>query len=201
MKPRRRQTGLYESFAAAGNAPALVRTGHPGYTPGSIAAAAKRHREAEEGFVDLYHGTYEIRWSDLDANGHVNYAAYIDAAGDLRYRFFTEQGFPPQKFLELGVGPVYTDIHAQFLREVRIGESITITYALSGLSPNGGRWKVHHDVLKASGKKAVSIDIEGAILDLANRKPVLPPAELLEAFDLIPRTEDFAVLMDSLRPA
>ena len=45
-----------------------------------------------------YSGTYEIRWSDLDANGHVNYAAYIDAAGDLRYRFFSEHGFPPERF-------------------------------------------------------------------------------------------------------
>ena len=31
-----------------------------------------------------YARTYEIRFSDLDANGHVNYSAYIDAAGDLR---------------------------------------------------------------------------------------------------------------------
>ncbi len=151
--------------------------------------------------MDAYSGTYDIRWSDLDANGHVNYAAYIDAAGDLRYRFFTEHGYPPPKFVELGMGPVYTAIHAQFLREVRMGETITITYALSGLSSNGGRWKVHHDVLKANGKKAVSIDLEGVILDLAARKPALPPADLLQIFDLIPRSADFAVMSDSMRPA
>ncbi len=151
--------------------------------------------------MDVYSGTYEIRWSDLDANGHVNYAAYIDAAGDLRYRFFTQHGYPPQKFVELGMGPVYTAIHAQFLREVRMEETITITYALSGLSPNAGRWKVHHDVLKANGKKAVSIDLEGTILDLAARKPALPPADLLQVFDLIPRSPDFAVMSDSMRHA
>ncbi len=136
----------------------------------------------------------------MDANGHVNYAAYIDAAGDLRYRFFTEHGYPPQRFQDLGMGPVYTDIHARFLREVRIGETITITYALAGLSANGGRWKVHHDVLKANGKKAVSIDLEGTILDLATRKPALPPADLLDIFAQIPRAQDFAALPDSMRP-
>ncbi len=151
--------------------------------------------------MDDYTGTYEIRWSDLDANGHVNYSAYIDAAGDLRYRFFTEHGYPPHRFLEMGMGPVYTDIHARFLREVRIGETITITYQLEGLSASGGHWKVHHDVLKANGKKAVSIDIEGVILDLTTRKPALPPAELFQVFDLIPRTAEFAMLADSLRPA
>src|SRR5271157_2080430 len=130
--------------------------------------------------MDKYSKTYEIRWSDIGTNGHVNYAVYIDAAGDLRYRFFTEHGFPPEKFLQLGIGPIYTNIQAQFMREVRIGETVIITYVLPGLSPHGGRWKVHHDVLKSNGKKAVIIDIEGAILNLTTRKPVLPTPELLE---------------------
>ena len=99
--------------------------------------------------MNEYSKTYEIRWSDLDANGHVNYAAYIDAAGDLRYRFFIEHGFPPEKFSELGIGPIYTAIHAEFFREVRMGEIVNITYAISGLSPSGARWKVHHDILKS----------------------------------------------------
>jgi acyl-CoA thioester hydrolase len=143
-----------------------------------------------------YSKTYEIRWSDLDANGHVNYAAYIDATGDLRFRFFAEHGFPPERFDQLGVGPVFTAIHAQFLREVRMGETVTITYALAGLSPQGGRWKVHHDVLKSNGKKAVRVDLEGAILNLSTRKPALPTPELLQTFNLIPRTSDFEVLSE-----
>jgi len=149
--------------------------------------------------VDAYSSTYEIRFSDLDANHHVNYAAYIDAAGDLRYRFFSQHKFPPERFLELHMGPIYTAIHAQFLREVRLGETVTITYALSGLSPQGGRWKVHHDVLKSNGKHAVSIDIEGALLDLTTRMPVLPTPELAEVFSLVPHTADFEVLSDSMR--
>jgi acyl-CoA thioester hydrolase len=147
--------------------------------------------------MNEFSGTYQIRWSDLDANGHVNYAAYIDATGDLRYRFFSEHEFPPEKFAQLGVGPIYTAIHARFLREVRMAETVTITYFLSGLSPQGARWKVHHDVLKSNGKKAVSIDLEGAILDLATRKPVLPTTELLQTFKLIPHTPDFEVLSDT----
>jgi acyl-CoA thioester hydrolase len=147
--------------------------------------------------LDPYSKNYEIRWSDIDANGHVNYAAYIDAAGDLRYHFFTAHGFPPERFEQLGVGPIYTAIHASFLREVRMGETVTITYALSGLSPQGARWKVHHDVLKSNGKKAVSIDLEGSILDLSTRRPALPTPELLQVFNLVPRTKIFEDLSDS----
>ncbi|MGA2504152.1 MAG: thioesterase family protein [Anaerolineales bacterium] len=147
--------------------------------------------------MDPYFKNYEIRWSDIDANGHVNYAAYIDAAGDLRYHFFTAHGFPPERFEQLGVGPIYTAIHASFLREVRMGETVTITYALAGLSPQGARWKVHHDVLKSNGKKAVSIDIEGAILNLTTRHPSLPTPELLQVFNLVPRTTVFEDLSDT----
>jgi acyl-CoA thioester hydrolase len=56
--------------------------------------------------LNEYSKTYEVRWSDIDANGHVNYAVYIDAAGDLRYRFFAERGFPPERFEQLGIGPI-----------------------------------------------------------------------------------------------
>ena len=143
-----------------------------------------------------YSGTYEIRFSDLDANNHVNYAAYINAAGDLRYRFFAEHGFPPERFEQLGMGPVYTDLHAQFMREVRMGETVTITFALSGFSANGARWRVHHDVIKSNGKKAVSIDLEGGLLDLAARQPASATPELLETFHLIPRTPDFEILSE-----
>jgi acyl-CoA thioester hydrolase len=149
--------------------------------------------------MDPYSGNYEIRWSDLDANGHVNYAAYIDAAGDLRYRFFIEHAFPPERFAQMGIGPVYTSLQARFLREVRMGETITITYSISGLSARGAAWKVHHDVLKSNGKKAVSLDLEGTILDLSTRKPVAPTPELLETFNLIPRSLDFAVLPELRR--
>jgi acyl-CoA thioester hydrolase len=102
--------------------------------------------------MDSYSRTYEIRWSDLDANGHVNYASYIDATGDLRYRFFIAHNFPPEKFSELGIGPIYTTIHADFFREVLMGETVVINYTLSGLSPSGGRWRAHHDILREQSR-------------------------------------------------
>lgn len=144
-----------------------------------------------------YSRPYQIRFSDIDANGHVNYSAYINAAGDLRYGFFSEHDFPPARFQELGIGPVYTAIHAQFFREVRMGETVTIAYEMSGLSPHGGRWKVHHDMLKSNGKKAVSLDVEGAIINLATRRPALPTPELLETFHLIPRAKGFEALSET----
>ena len=149
--------------------------------------------------MNEYSRTYEIRWSDLDANGHVNYAVYINAAGDVRYHFFWERGFSPEKFEEIGMAPVYTAIHAEFLREVRLGETVTIYYIVSGMSPSGGRWKVQHDIFKANGKKAVELKLEGVILDLTTRKPTVPTPALFQIFELIPRAKDFTVLPEMNR--
>jgi len=149
--------------------------------------------------LNEYSKTYEIRFSDIDANRHVNHAVYVDAAGDLRYRFFAEHGFPPERFHQLGISPVYTAITTQFLREVQMGETVTITFTITGLSPQGSRWKVHHDVLKSNGKKAVVIDVEGLIIDLTSCRAVAPIPELLEVFHLCPRAQNFEVMPEMRR--
>jgi len=149
--------------------------------------------------MDTYSRTYDIKWADLDANGHVHYSAYIDAAADLRYRFFAERGFPPDAILQLGIGPVYTVVVARFLREVRAGETLTVQYQLAGLSPNGTRWRVHHDILKESGKKAAVLDIEGVVLDLRSRAPTAPTPPFLAVFHQIPRSTTFEEMPEGFR--
>jgi acyl-CoA thioester hydrolase len=149
--------------------------------------------------MNEYSRTYEIRFSDIDANRHVNHAVYADAAGDVRYRFFAEHGFLPERFEQMGIGPVYTKLTVEFLREVLLGETVTITYALAGLSAQGMRWKVHHEVFKSNRKKAAILTVEGVILDLTSRKTTPPGPELLQVFNAIPRTADFQILPELLR--
>jgi acyl-CoA thioester hydrolase len=147
--------------------------------------------------LDPYTMTYEVRWTDIDANRHVRYSAYIDAAAEMRYRFFAKHDLPPEAFDQLGVGPVYTSLTANFYREVRLGETLTITYQLSGLSPTGVRWKVQHNFLKANGKKAVSLSLEGTILNLVTREPTIPTPEIMRVFQLVPRSPSFEELSES----
>jgi acyl-CoA thioester hydrolase len=146
--------------------------------------------------MDAYWMPYQVRWADLDANGHVSYSAYIDATADLRYRYFAQHGYPPERFKALGLGAVYTSLSATFLREVMLGETLKITYLVAGLSPGGARWRVRHDIMKETGKVAVRVTLEGVLMNLATRKPALPTPELLEIYEGIPRSADFEVLAD-----
>jgi acyl-CoA thioester hydrolase len=147
--------------------------------------------------MDAYTTIYEVRWTDIDANKHVRYSAYIDAAAEQRYRFFTEHNLPPEAFDKLNMGPVYTTLTANFFREVLLGETLTVKYLLTGLSPSGVRWKVQHDFIKANGKKAVTISLEGTILNLTTRQPAAPTPEIMAVFQLVPRSLQFEVLSDS----
>jgi len=149
--------------------------------------------------VDTFSVTRDVQSTDLDANGHVHYSVYIDAAADCRYRFFAERGLPLEAIRQQGIGPVYTLVTARFLREVRAGETLTITYELSGLSQGGTRWRFHHDILKATGKKAAVLDIEGVILDLAARTPTAPTAAWLAVFRQIPRSAVFEEMPERFR--
>ncbi len=137
---------------------------------------------------------YKVRWADIDGNRHVNYAAYIEAATELRYRFFAEQNLPPETFEKLGVSPTYTSMTVNFYREVLLGETITITFHLAGLSEHGVRWRIRHEFFKANRKKAVGLTLEGTMLNLTTRQPVIPTTEIMHAFQQAPRSTDFEVM-------
>jgi acyl-CoA thioester hydrolase len=144
--------------------------------------------------MDTYSMDYKIRWADIDANRHVNYAAYIEAATELRYKFFIEHDLPPEIFEKMGISPTYTSMLVNFYREVRMGETITINFLLTGLSEKGIRWRIKHDFFKANHKKAVQVLLEGTIINLETRQPVVPTPEIMNAFLDAPRSADFAEL-------
>ena len=64
-----------------------------------------RSRTEHGGYeMDAYSMIYEVRWTDIDANRHVRYSAYIDAAAEQRYHFFSEHNLTPDAFDKLNVG-------------------------------------------------------------------------------------------------
>jgi acyl-CoA thioester hydrolase len=146
-----------------------------------------------------YSQSYRVKWADLDPNGHVRHSAYDDYAVDTRVRWMEQNGFPPRRFAELGFGPVILRQESRFYREVTLEDTITVTIQLKGLSADGSRWKVQHDILKASGEKAAALEIEGSWLDLRTRKAMAPPAELLRLFTQVQQPEELEELRSLVR--
>ncbi|HEY6097817.1 MAG TPA: acyl-CoA thioesterase [Anaeromyxobacter sp.] len=141
--------------------------------------------------MDRYAKTFIVRWADCDANGHMRNTAYSEYATEVRIAYLAERGFTWDRFIESRFGPVLLHEYIDYMREVRMGETVEVDYAVVGLSPDGARFKFEHDVWLPNRKKAARIVIAGGWMDLELRKLRLPPAELVRVLHEAPRGEPF----------
>ncbi len=142
--------------------------------------------------TDPYRREFQVRWADLDPNGHLRHSAYMDYAAQARVGFLNECGFTLERFQKMRLGPVLFREDTQYLREVRANERISVTTELSGLSANEKHWRMRHCIFKADNSLACVIDVQGTWLDLATRKTVPAPAELQAALHKMPHAQDYA---------
>lgn len=133
-------------------------------------------------------------WGTMDFNGHMANTAYLDLAADVRMAFFAEHGFPPSEFRRLAIGPVMKRDEVEYFREVGLYDTVTVTYAILAMSPEGARFVIENEIFSASGERAAVVRSTGGWLDLRSRKLVAPPPALFAAFAKAPRAPDFVAL-------
>jgi len=138
-------------------------------------------------------------WADMDANAHMANVAYLSKSVDSRMSFFRENGFPVTEFAKRRLGPVVRRDELEYYREIALHEPIIVTLALAGMAPDGSRFRLLNEVLNGEGKLAARIVSEGGWLDLAARKLIAPPADLLAALDRMPHATEFEQLPSSIR--
>jgi acyl-CoA thioesterase FadM/GNAT superfamily N-acetyltransferase len=133
-------------------------------------------------------------WGAMDFNGHMANTAYLDVAADVRMAFFAEHGFPPGELRRLGLGPVMRNDELEYVREVGLYDTITVTHAVLGMSQDGSRFIVENEILAASGARAATVRSTGGWIDLRSRKLVAPPEPLLATLAKVPRARGFREL-------
>lgn len=143
--------------------------------------------------------TFGIKWADLDTNGHLRYSVYVDFAVDTQFRSIESHGYTPKKLMELGFGPVILRMETRYQREVTFDESVTDLLKITGLSPDGARWKSRHDIIKSNGEMAAIIKLEGVWVNVHTKQAIVPPSDLLEILNSLPRTDEFETLRSFIR--
>lgn len=138
--------------------------------------------------------TFTVRWADCDVNGHMRNTAYSEYGIDVRMAFLSDHGYPFERFAELGIGPVLLREEIDYVRELKLGEAVTVDLRALGLSPDGVRFRFQHDFTKANGKPAARIVLEGGWMDMRHRRLTPPPEALVHAFERLPRAEGWAEL-------
>ena len=139
--------------------------------------------------------SYSLRWSDLDPNLHVRHTSYADLCASVRFDYLESQGFGLAKMATIGVGPVIFKETMSYLSEVLPGDSVTVNFKIAGLSQEGHKWRIFHEVRRESDAKvAATLIVEGAWMNLRERKVSPPPKDLRDLIEALQRTEDFAPL-------
>lgn len=143
--------------------------------------------------------SFEVGWAEVDANGHMRNTAYLDRCVDQRIGYFAAVGFGPAEFVRHRIGPVISRDDVEYYRELRLLDRCRVTMELGGLSPNGSRFRLRHELQRDDGKSAARVTTTGGWLDLDARKLRVPPQGIVTAMQELPRSTDFEVLPDSVR--
>ncbi len=138
---------------------------------------------------------FVTKWADFDANIHMRHTAYNDYAAECRLRFFKKQKITVHDFTKEQIGPILFEENTKFLKEIHLGEDITVNLKLLGLSKNAERWKIQHEVFNNNKELSAIINVYGAWLDLAKRKLTIPPIKFLSIFNKVEKTENFEEIL------
>ena len=113
---------------------------------------------------------FPTKWSDFDPNRHMRHTAYNDYAAEVRVRYFKEQGISITDFAKENLGPILFKEETSFLKEIHLGENITVDLTLKAVSENLERWKLEHHIFNEAGKLSATVNVYGAWIDLTKRK-------------------------------
>lgn len=132
----------------------------------------------------------QLRWSDMDPNMHIRHSVYYDFGAQIRTEFLFENGLTPQLMMKHRIGPVLFREEAVFRKELRFGDSLVMNLMIVRLKRDGSRFSIRHEI-KKQGELCATLNIDGAWIDQVERKLTAPPEIVFNAFDGMPRAEDF----------
>jgi len=147
----------------------------------------------------MFERTLLAGWADMDFNAHMRNSAFLDKCSDVRMAYFSDHGFSADEFFRLRIGPVVKKDELEYVREVRLMESLRVTLACAGLAPDCSRFRLRNEIWREDGQLAARVTSIGGWLDLSARKLIVPPRDVAAAMTSMTQTADFEVLPSSIR--
>lgn len=132
----------------------------------------------------FYH-PIEVRYGDLDPQGHVNNAKFLTYFEQARLAYWIQLGIftTDQSFMELGI--ILADVHITYLAPVYYGQNIKVGVHVSKLGNKSMTWE--QNVVDAdTGKELARGEVVIVAYDYKEEKTIsIPPAwrEKIIAFE------------------
>lgn len=142
----------------------------------------------------MYTKQFEIRWSDVDANRHLANSAYTNFMSHTRMAFFIEKELDMKTLAEYNLSPVVFYEHMYYFKEAFLGQPITVSLEVSGLSEDGMFFKFDHNFYNQKGENIAHCEMLGAWIDFSTRKLIGLPESLLAKKKTFPKSENYKTL-------
>ena len=121
-----------------------------------------------------------VRPTEVDVNGHVNNAKYVEYMEWGREEWYERHDLPYDRLLSLGAVTVTVNLNPNFRRECRQGEVLTILTRPDRLGRTS--FVLRQEIRKRDGKVAADGLITMVTIDPATRTSRPVPDELAVAF-------------------
>ena len=118
-----------------------------------------------------------VRGYELDMNGHLNQAVYLQYAEHARRSLVRAAGIADGKLREARVGPVVLETTIRFKRELREGDEVDVSCAFAW--GNGKTFRTVQEMRCLDGTVAAELTAVLGIMDLEKRRLVPDPAGAL----------------------
>ena len=142
----------------------------------------------------MYTKQFEIRWRDLDANKHLGNSSYIDFMSHTRMSFFSDMGIGLEVMEGHQLGPIVFYEHIYYFQEIRLGNPITVSLEVTGISEDGRFIKIEHNFYDIKKKNLAFCEMLFSWIDLKSRKLGILNNELLELIHNFPKAKSFKIL-------
>ena len=139
----------------------------------------------------MYSKKFELRWSDLDPNFHVQHSKYYEFGAFVRMAFLLEHGLGIAEMNALKIGPILFREECVFKKEIRFGDSLTVNLQLASARADYSRWTMVHEIWKNEDVLAAIITADGAWLNTASRKLATTTPLIIDIFEAAPRQTNF----------
>jgi acyl-CoA thioester hydrolase len=133
----------------------------------------------------------QIRWSDLDPNFHLRHSVYYDWGAFTRVEFLNEYGLTAEVMQKLQFGPILFKEECVFRREIKLGDEVKMNLQLLRSKKDFSRWSIQHQIFKNGDTLCAVLTVDGAWMNVVQRKLTTPPQEVNDVFSQMPKAEKF----------
>ena len=133
----------------------------------------------------------QVLWSQIDANEHLRHSAYSDLCTQARSNMMKQVGFSMQEFAKHKIGPILFKEETIYFKEVRMDEEVYVKVLMTKFNDENHRFSITHELYNSKDVKCAVVNVDGAWMNLVERKLTSIPNELMGLIEFIPKSENF----------